>query len=123
MREDAWGREGRLTASDGTSLFWRAWPPPEPRAAIAVVHGLAEHSGRYDHVGRHLAARGFAVYAIDYRGHGRSAGRRVHVDSFDDYVEDIGALVGLVKERHPVLPRFLLGHSQGGLVTLLFLLR
>jgi acylglycerol lipase len=114
---------GRVASADDTSLFWRSWQPEAPRAVIGVVHGLAEHSGRYDHVGRHLAARGLAVYAIDYRGHGQSAGRRVHVDSFDEYVDDVGALTALLRERHPALPVFLLGHSQGGLLTLLFALR
>ena len=115
--------EGRLTSADGASLYWRSWQPEKPRAAIGVVHGLAEHAGRYDHVGRHLAAREFAVYAVDYRGHGRSEGPRVHVPSFDRYVEDVAALMSLVAERHPPLPRFLLGHSQGGLITLLCTLR
>jgi alpha-beta hydrolase superfamily lysophospholipase len=116
--------QGRFVSKDGTSLFWRSWvPEAPPRAAIAIVHGLAEHAGRYDHVGRHLARRGCAVYAIDYRGHGQSAGRRVHVDAFDEYVDDVGSLVALVKEKHPALPCFLLGHSQGGLIALLFVLR
>jgi acylglycerol lipase len=116
--------QGRLASKDGTSLFWRSWVPESPpRAAIAIVHGLAEHVGRYDHVGRHLALRGCAVYAVDYRGHGQSAGRRVHVDAFDEYVDDVGSLVALVKEKHPALSCFLLGHSQGGLITLLYVLR
>jgi acylglycerol lipase len=115
--------EGRLVSRDGTRLSWRSWVPERPRAAVAVVHGLAEHAGRYDHVGRHLADRGFAVYALDYRGHGKSEGRRVHVASFDEYLDDVAALRGLVKDRHPMLPHFLLGHSQGGLIVLLLVLR
>jgi lysophospholipase len=90
---------------------------------MAIVQGLAEHAGRYDEMGRHLAALGFAVYAVDYRGHGRSDGRRVHVSSFDEYVDDAAALVALVKDRHPALPGFVLGHSQGGLIALLLVLR
>jgi acylglycerol lipase len=114
---------GHLVSRDGTRLFWQAWVPASPRAALALVHGLAEHSGRYDHIGRHLAARGLATYALDYRGHGKSGGRRVHVASFDEYVEDVLGLLALVGERHPPLPRFLMGHSQGGLIALLCVLR
>jgi lysophospholipase len=82
------------------------------------VPGLAEHSGRYGLTAAALNDAGFAVHAVDYRGHGRSEGRRVHVDDVDDYVADVRAALAEVRRRDPGLPVFLLGHSQGGLIAL-----
>jgi len=91
---------------------------------VLLVHGLAEHSGRYVHVGRHLSERGWAVYAFDARAHGRSPGPKVHVGDFAEFLEDVRSALGLVRaEGRPRRPVFLLGHSQGGLVALLFALR
>ena len=101
-------------------LFFQAWLPDAPRATVAVVHGYAEHSARYEHVGSALAARGYAAYAYDQQGHGRSAGVRAHVARFRDYVDDLAAFVGLVREGQPAGPLFLLGHSMGGLVAALY---
>jgi alpha-beta hydrolase superfamily lysophospholipase len=113
--------EGWTRSADGTALFWRAWRAASPRAAVAIVHGLGEHSGRYGHVGSFLAARGYDCWAGDCRGHGLSPGPRVHVDDFTRYVEDAGAFVELAAASGR--PAFLLGHSQGGLVALLRALR
>ena len=108
-----------MRAPGGPALFGRSWlPAGPPRAAVLVVHGLAEHSGRYDATARALTAAGFAVHAVDYRGHGRSEGRRVHVDSESEYAADVRAALEEVHRRHPRDPVFLLGHSQGGLVVL-----
>lgn len=115
-REEGWTR-----SADGTALFWRSWRSPSPRAGLAIVHGLGEHSGRYDHVGQYLAARGFDTWAGDCRGHGMSPGPRVHVDDFGSYAEDAGAFLALAAAGSR--PLFLVGHSQGGLVTLLRALR
>lgn len=112
--------EGWTRSADGTALFWRSWPAPAPRAGVAIVHGLGEHSGRYDHVGRFLAARGFSAWAGDCRGHGMSPGPRVHVDDFSAYADDAGAFLDLAGAERPL---FLIGHSQGGLVALLRALR
>jgi alpha-beta hydrolase superfamily lysophospholipase len=109
----------RITSADGTPLAVRSWVPPEPRAALAVVHGLAEHAQRYGALAVWLAERGFAVHAVDCRGHGASPGPRVHVDSFERFVDDADALRAHVRASHPALPQLLLGHSQGGLVALL----
>jgi acylglycerol lipase len=117
-REDEGFEETR-----GGRLFWRSWTPKAPRAALLFVHGLAEHAGRYAHVALHFAARGFASHAIDYRGHGRSPGPRVHVDSFGPWQDDVAAGLALVRRTHPGLPLFVVGHSQGGLVVLLQALR
>jgi alpha-beta hydrolase superfamily lysophospholipase len=109
---------GRLPASPGPPLYWQAWAPAEPRAALVFVHGLAEHSGRYLNPALYFAPRGFACYAFDCRGHGRSPGRRAHVAHFDEYLEDVRAVLSLVRTRHPDLPLVPVGHSQGGLVVL-----
>jgi acylglycerol lipase len=103
----------------GPLLFGRSWlPESRPRGAVFIVHGLAEHSGRYGATAAALVDAGFAVHAVDYRGHGRSEGRRVHVDSLDEYVADVREGVASVGPRHPGRPVFLLGHSQGGLIVL-----
>jgi acylglycerol lipase len=114
--------DGGLNTSRGT-LFFQSWSPPASRAALLFVHGLAEHGGRYDHVARYFAERGYVGYAIDYQGHGRSPGPRVHVDSFDPWLDDVRDGLGLVRHRHRGLPYFVVGHSQGGLIVLLQALR
>jgi alpha-beta hydrolase superfamily lysophospholipase len=115
--------EGRAPSADGLSLHWQAWVPDAPRAALLFVHGLHDHSGRYRGPAEHFSARGYACYALDTRGHGRSEGPRVHVERFDAFVDDALAVRDLVRERHPQLPVFLVGHSQGGLVVLRAALR
>lgn len=109
--------QSRFEAPDGTRLFRRAWLPREARRAVVIVHGLAEHSGRYDHVGAWLSARDCAVHAYDHRGHGRSEGPRGHLGAFAELLDDLEAFVQVVRREHPDLPVVLLGHSMGGLVT------
>jgi alpha-beta hydrolase superfamily lysophospholipase len=117
--------ESTFQAPDGLELFYRWWrPEEEARAVIAVAHGLGEHSGRYEHVGQRLADGGYAVYALDHRGHGRSQGKRGHVNRFQEYLDDLEAFFEVLDRREPVeLPRFLLGHSLGGLIALAYALR
>lgn len=107
------------SSADGTSLYWQRVSPDGPaRAALLFVHGLAEHSGRYGHVLGHFAGRGFDCWALDYRGHGRSPGPRVHVDRFGEFDEDVAAVRHLAATTCPGLPLVLVGHSQGGLLVL-----
>ena len=110
--------DGSCETSDGLALHYRAWLPPAARGVLLIVHGLAEHSGRYAHVGPRFAGAGYAAYALDHRGHGLSPGRRVHVGRFAEYLDDVDALAAVVRARHPALPLVLVGHSQGGLVVL-----
>lgn len=117
---------GRVPTLDGLELSWQAWLPPAPRGVIAVIHGLAEHGGRYRETAEALSAAGWAVYAVDLRAHGLSpnppkAGR-VHVNRFDDYFQDVDALTELTRKNHPNLPVFLLGHSMGGLICIRYAL-
>lgn len=109
---------GRLKTADGLDLFWRGWIPENPKAVLLFVHGLAEHSGRYVRTATHFAGRGVACYAPDLRGHGESQGLKVHVDRFDDYLDDVDAALSLIRERHAGLPIFLVGHSMGGLIAI-----
>lgn len=104
------------TAADGWQLFERVWRGT-PRAAVVLVHGYAEHSGRYEHVAERLVRHRYAVYALDLRGHGRSEGKRALVRSMDDLVADVRDLLDRVRQREPGLPLFLLGHSMGGAVV------
>jgi len=111
----------RIDGAAGLRLYRRWWRPAEPRAALLLVHGYAEHCGRYDHVGHWFAARGFSVHAYDHRGHGKSEGRVCHVDRFDEFLDDLGRMLDAVREAEPGRPVFLVGHSMGGLITCAFL--
>jgi alpha-beta hydrolase superfamily lysophospholipase len=112
-----------FATSDGLQLFTRHWEPDaSPEAAVVLVHGYAEHSGRYDHVAEVFVEQGAAVYAYDQRGYGRSEGRRAYVDDFDRYLDDLGQFLDRVRARHPDRPLFLFGHSMGGLVVLKYVL-
>ena len=112
-------QEGWIESTDGTRLFWRRYSPEgNPRAALLIVHGLAEHSGRYLHVLERFAKAGFDCWAYDYRCHGQSPGLRVHIQQFDEFLIDLETARRLVGEAQPDLPLFLVGHSQGGLIVL-----
>lgn len=111
--------EGNRTISGGTSGFWQAWlPDADARAVVVIVHGLGEHGGRYDHVARRFAAAGFACYAADHYGHGRSDGGRANIGRMDRIVDDLSEFVGFATAHTPGVPLFLLGHSMGGLIAL-----
>ena len=120
-------QEGLCSSADGLELYWRSWLPPNPVGVIIVTHGLAEHGGRYQQTAEYFAAHGWAVYAGDLRGHGRSpdvpGAGRVHVERFTDYFMDVDAFSNLALEHHADLPLFLLGHSMGGLITIRYILR
>jgi alpha-beta hydrolase superfamily lysophospholipase len=96
---------------------FRDWPAPAPKAAVALLHGLAEHSGRYEHVAATLNAAGYTVVAVDIRGHGRSQGWPGEVSGLDDWVADTKALLERTRNAAGELPVFLLGHSLGALIA------
>jgi acylglycerol lipase len=115
--------EGRFPGAGGVEIYWQAWlPDGQPRAIVLIAHGGAEHGGRYAWTAAQLTSRGYAVYAIDHRGHGRSGGPRAYVDRVDNAVDDLHALAELTRERHPATEVFLLGHSMGGLIALSYAL-
>ena len=113
--------EGRFEGERGVSLFEESWRPAQgsPRGVLVVMHGLKDHADRYQGLAQHAVAQGYAVYAFDLRGHGDSAGPRVWVDRFDDYVADLKTFLARVRSQEPGKPLFLLGHSMGGTIAFL----
>jgi alpha-beta hydrolase superfamily lysophospholipase len=122
-------REGNFrnrvqSAPQEAELFYQSWTTAQGSGTLVVTHGIGEHSENYSKTAENLAGLGWNVIAWDLRGHGRSEGKRGHVDRFTDYADDLGALL-LHLEKSGTLnqPFALVGHSMGGLVTLDHLLR
>ncbi|KAL3658201.1 hypothetical protein V7S43_016831 [Phytophthora oleae] len=132
-----------FVTSHGLALYVRKWLPRfdlKPRGVFFILHGLGEHGGRYDHVGRALAKKGFAVFMVDHQGHGMSDGERMYAQKLQDISEDFMEFVQhVLNENKPGsrnvtvvdaeleahadvqwknLPRFVLGHSMGGVLVL-----
>jgi len=116
--------EDCIKARDGLRLYERRWEPAgEPRGEIMLVHGFIEHGGRYGPTAEFLTRHGYAVSVTDLRGHGKSDGPRCWVRSFDEYVDDLNGCFDRVAGRSAGKPVFVLGHSLGGLIALLWCIR
>ena len=110
MRQD----ESGFTGERGLRIYWQCWlPEGGARAVLLVAHGYAEHSGRYANLVEYFVPKGYAVYALDHRGHGKSEGNRVEVLDYDDYLRDLKTFHDIVRQRQSE-PLFLVGHSMGG---------
>ncbi len=111
---------GELKSHDGLKIFYRSWSPEKKsttKAILAIIHGYAEHSGRYEHVGAFFAEKGFHVAAMDHRSHGKSDGKDTYFESIDECVYDVDLFIQTLKETNPGKPIFILAHSMGGLIT------
>ena len=107
--------EQQITAEDGLQLNLYHWVPDAPKASIIIAHGWSEHAGRYHDVANWFMARGYEVHALDHRGHGKSEGNRGHVNRWTDYARDLELLRASVKQE----TQYLLGHSMGGMISIL----
>ncbi len=117
-------QETPLRTPDNLKLHTVAWlPEGTPKAIVLLAHGIGEHSGRYLHVAEYLNRGGYAFYALDHRGHGRSEGPRAYFDSFDQPVNDLKQYFDVIRQQHPQQRIFLYGHSMGSLISLIFTLR
>ncbi len=112
-----------LSAKDGIEIFIRENIPPQYKGVICIVHGFGEHSGRYGHVADFFNKNGYAVLAMDNRGHGKSGGKLGHAPSFDSYLDDIGVFLSYAQANYGTAPLFLYGHSMGGNLTLNYVIR
>jgi alpha-beta hydrolase superfamily lysophospholipase len=115
--------EGNFIGSGNASIYYQGWlPDGDVKAVLLVVHGLGEYSGRYMNIVDYFVPLGYAVYALDHIGHGKSDGIREYVNKFDDYTNTLNVYFKMVKAWHPDKPFFLLGHSLGGLIATYYLL-
>lgn len=113
--------ESTFQTNDGLDLFEQRWQPDkDAKAVIVIIHGYADHSGRYAHVADYLVNHGYAVEMFDLRSHGRSDGKNTLIRSFDEFLSDVEVFLKRVQQRHPNHKLFLLGHSMGGLIASLF---
>lgn len=109
---------GHFVSKDKLQLFYQFWRPRDrEKGALCIAHGLGEHSGRYANLVNKLLPLGWSIFALDHRGHGKSQGNRGHVDSFSQYIDDLDTFIDIVKTKTKS-PRFLFGHSMGGLIAL-----
>lgn len=109
--------ESSFVGSEG-NVFYRRWDPHgQPSTIVQVVHGYAEHGGRYAHVAEALNEVGAVVYADDHLGHGRSDGERALITDFEHVVDDLASLADIAVSECPGLPLILVGHSMGGLLS------
>ena len=118
--------EAFFEGSDGNQLYEQCWMPEDlstAKGVLIVVHGLAEHSGRYAHVGEFFVNHGYVVGALDHRSHGKSEGKNTECSSIDELVEDLDIFVARMRQRLPNVPFYMFGHSMGGLVTTQYVIK
>ncbi|MFU8827285.1 MAG: lysophospholipase [Brevefilum sp.] len=115
--------EGIFKGVRDLDVYYQSFlPEGDTKAAVLIVHGLGEHSGRYTNVVNYLLPLGYAVYGVDLPGHGKSEGVREYVKDFDDYIQTVTTVYNILKAEQPGKPMFLLGHSMGGLISCHYLL-
>jgi acylglycerol lipase len=115
--------EGTFKGVRETGIYYQGWLPTGPvKAVLLIVHGLAEHSGRYLNLVNYFVPLGYAVYGIDHPGHGQSDGTRVYVDRFEDFTRTVIEFVDMIRDWQPDQSIFLVGHSMGGLIGACYLL-
>ena len=108
---------GNIHAAGNISLFTAKNSVLHPKGIVLILHGLAEHLGRYDHVVSSLNDAGYSTCRYDHRGHGRSGGERGYLEDFNLLIEDADRMVDAIRVENPGVPLFMLGHSMGGFVT------
>jgi acylglycerol lipase len=111
-------KEGNFKGYRDFNIYYQCWlPEVSTRAVLLVAHGFAEHSGRYGNLVDYFVPRGYAVYALDHRGHGKSDGERVQVDNFNEYLIDLKTFFDMVRKENPDSKIFLVGHSMGAAIS------
>ena len=114
--------ESKFVTRDGIDIFYQVWRPDRsPKGIVQLVHGLAEHAGRYMHVVNKLVPEGYIIYGDDHRGHGRSGGQRGFVKSVDEFVHDQKEFTEVIRKKEKGnIPLFLLGHSMGSIISIIY---
>jgi alpha-beta hydrolase superfamily lysophospholipase len=116
--------EGNFKGLKDFNIYYQYWQPEgKQKAVLLVAHGFAEHSGRYGNLVNYFIPKGYAVWALDHRGHGRSDGERVQVEHFTDYLKDLKTFFDIVRKENPKDKIFLIGHSMGSMIALAYTVR
>ncbi|UCE98181.1 MAG: lysophospholipase [Dehalococcoidia bacterium] len=110
---------GYFIGQGGFNLYYRGWLPKQnPRTIVFIIHGLAEHSGRYTEIATFLVEENYCVFCHDHQGHGFSGGSRGYIRHFATYTKDLISFIDIISEKYPHIPIFLLGHSIGGTIAI-----
>jgi len=109
--------ENHFNGINDTRLYYQTWTPDNPKGLVIIIHGYGEHSGRYMNVVNTLVPEGYTLWALDNRGHGKSEGKRCHVNRFTDFIEDVSIFEKIARDAHPGLPVHIVGHSIGSLIA------
>jgi acylglycerol lipase len=113
--------EGTFKGKKNFNLYYQGWiPERNARAVILIAHGVNEHCGRYAEIAGYFTSRNYAVYGFDYRGHGKSEGKRGYVEHFSYYIDDLKTFYNLASSFYPGRKVFLFGHSMGAAVSLAY---
>ncbi len=115
--------EFHWSLKDGKKVYAREWMTAAPKGVICIVHGLGEHCNRYNHVAKFFNENDFALMGVDLAGHGRTEGKKCHVEGLDVFLEQVETLLSKASEKYPGLPILLYGHSMGGNIVLNYVLR
>ena len=110
------------TTPDKINIYAKEWKVEFPKAVIALIHGLGEHCNRYNHVAEYFAQHNIAMVGYDRRGHGQSAGKKGHTPNYEAFLQEVDTLIEVTKNRYPVSPILLYGHSMGGNILLKYLI-
>ncbi len=111
------------SSKDDFPIYFQKWTPQRVRKVLVIQHGFGEHSGRYQNIREAFEGTDTAFYALDSRGHGRTGGKRGHVDQFQLYVDDLADFIQLVRKENMNDEVYLLGHSLGGVIALQYALQ
>lgn len=109
--------DGYVKSYDGLELYLVKDVPDSLKGIVVIVHGFAEHLGRYDYITKRLNDKGYGVYRFDNRGHGKTKGEKGHIEKFEEFLYDTDTIVDLAKKENPDVPIYMLGHSMGGFIT------
>ena len=111
-----------IKSKDGSNLMYYSWLPNKKiKVAIGIIHGLGEHSSRYDDFAEYFCKKGYGVYSIDLRGHGKSEGKRGHVNNFKKLIDDSEEMFINIRKENLNVPMVMFGHSLGGCIALNYL--
>jgi acylglycerol lipase len=113
--------EGMFEGVGGEKIFFQFFKPKAYRNVVIYVHSMGEHSGRYLFPIEYFIDRKVAFYGLDHRGHGKSSGKRGHINSFSDYLDDLSTFVNVVRKREGDKQLFIMGHGLGGLIVVRYI--